>query len=141
MFVLTTTTVDIEKVMAANCRVSVEGVKEFHDFAMDQVFNELPEGSTCELTNAFSTFTYLQMRYVIQVPNSRNLKLSFILLGTRSMDPNKVFQNYLKCDFAFLNEQMDKQVSGVRVLEGELEPFKSILYKDVIPMFNRLQDL
>lgn len=129
---------NLKSKISEHCDVSEKSIKDFYSFTMKNLFNQLPNNSTCELTNVYTTFSYLHMRYVIEVPNPRKAVLSFNLLGSKSVNKDKIFKDYLRADFAFLNQEMNKLLSGVRVFEGEFDKFRSIFYKEVIPMFNKL---
>lgn len=124
----------VSDVISEDCRVNKENVEEFHSFIMGNLFVDLPRGASCELTNVYTTFSYLNHRYVIKIPNS-NKVLSIIILANY-LGADKVFKDYLRSDFAFLNESMDTQVSGVRVFENNFDEFKQMFYQSILPMFH-----
>jgi len=126
---------DLKSKISEKCDVSEKAVRDFYNFVMKNLFDRLPDNS-CELIAAYTTFSYLHLRFIIKVPNQRGVLLSFNLLGAKSLLEDRIFTDYLRADFAFLNQET-KLLSAVRVFEGKFDRFRSIFYKEVLPMFNR----
>lgn len=123
-----------KEVISEGCRVSEEAIAHHHDFLMTHLFKEFPSGTTCELDAVFTTLSYLHHRYIIQVPQSEKV-LSLIVLANY-IGQDRILTDHLKGDFAFLTVERDKQISPIRVLEGEFSEFKRKLYTKVITGFN-----
>ncbi|PLS19318.1 hypothetical protein CVD28_02580 [Bacillus sp. M6-12] len=128
--------IDFKSKLDEKADVSVEVFENFHTFLMDNLFNELPEGAEVELAYGFTTLSYLQVRYLIRMPRNHNV-LSMVILGAKSFKTKEIFTDYLRTDFAVINKDFSKMVTGIKVFEDNFEPFKEYFKEAIIPMYQK----
>lgn len=124
--------IDFESKLDGKANVSVEVFKDFYNFLMENLFVDLPEGTQVDLAYAFTTFSYLQVRFFIHIPDN-NAVLSIIILGSKSFIDKSIHTDYLRSDYAILNNDCSKTLSSPRVFENNFEDFKQTFYQHVIP--------
>ncbi|HFJ9376633.1 TPA: hypothetical protein ACGW65_000885 [Bacillus paranthracis] len=126
--------INFKEKLSEDADVSVEAFEKFHTFLDKNLFGELPEGTIVELNCAYTTLSYLNVRYVIRVPNQA--VLSLIVLGFKSFTGEERFihTDFLRGDCAIVNNAITKTLWGVHVFEGELQKYKGILYNQIIPL-------
>ena len=125
---------EIKHMLPKDKRISLETFIRFYEFLNKNIWNELPDPFNVTLINSFATFNYLNMHYYIQDERASNI-LSIIVRGNLFLD--QVFEDYLKCDFAIVNSDGSKVLSGVRLFEGEIPEVQSILKQIVIPYYQQ----
>jgi hypothetical protein len=126
--------IDFKSKLDEKADVSVEAFEKFHTFLAENLFKDLPEGAELELVHAYTTFTYLQVRYLIRMPRNHNV-LSIIVLGAKSFKTKDIFTDYLRADYAVINDDFTKMVTGIRVFEDNFEPFKTGFYQHILPLY------
>ncbi|MFJ8528459.1 hypothetical protein [Bacillus sp. NPDC094106] len=126
--------IDFKVKLDKDADVSVEAFKNFHTFLADNLFTELPEGTTVDLDCAYTTFSYLQVKYIIRIPSQA--VLSIYVLGFKSFNGEERFihTDFLRGDCAIVNNAINKTLWGVNVFEGEFQDYKAILYNQIIPL-------
>ena len=102
----------------------MEAFEKFHTFLDKNLFGELPEGTIVELNCAYTTLSYLNVRYVIRVPNQA--VLSLIVLGFKSFTGEEQFIHtaFVRGDCAIVNNAITKTLWGVNLFEGEFQKYK-----------------
>lgn len=88
----------------------------------------------CDKNEVIGIVPYWNLHYYIQDERASNI-LSIIVRGNLFLD--QVFEDYLKCDFAIVNSDGSKVLSGVRLFEGEIPEVQSILKQIVIPYYQQ----
>lgn len=126
--------INFKEKLSEDADVSVEAFEKFHTFLEKDLFGELPEGTIVELNCAYTTLSYLNVRYVIRIPNQAVLSLT--VLGFKSFTGGERFihTDFLRGDCAIVNHAINKTLWGVNVFEGEFQDYKAILYNQIIPL-------
>lgn len=126
--------IDFKSKLDKNSDITAEVFEKFHLFLEENLFNELPEGMSVELVFAYTTLSYLNVRYIASHPENQSV-LSLIILGSKTFANEDIYTDHLRAQYAVVNGDRDDVLSGVRVFEGFLEPFKNTLNQLVMPIY------
>lgn len=127
---------DIKKLMPVSIATDEHMVSKLDAYAKyldEKVFGKLPSGYSAELIQVWTTLSNANMRYLVKTTALNAPVLSIIVQGDKLVFADRVDTSYFRSDFAVVSANGTRNLTGVRVFEGDLDRFTGILNEHVIP--------
>lgn len=115
---------------------SVQVYKDYQDFLEAEVFPLLPEGSQVELLEGSTEPTYLQMTFLIRVPEKTPI-LKMVFRGSRKDYSDVPEKSFLYAEWSILSNDEQEVLQEEQTAHNLTPKFRKAFEEYVVPMLDK----